>query len=289
MPDKSVLPFLETMITQVCNLACVGCTNYSDLAHNGYVTWKQGKEWIQPWLERLVIPDFGIIGGEPLINPECRDWLIGIRKLMPQSQIRFTTNAVLLTRHWDIVDLMHDLGNVSFKITVHVNDAEVRDIIDRIFARYAWRPINEHGIDRWITNNGFRFHVKNPEIFLKTYRGQYHDMMPWNSDPEMAFKNCCQQTCPLMHQGRLYKCSTSGLLKDTVEKTAPHLVPHWQQYMDPGLAPDCESQELYAFLDNFGRPHDRCGQCPVETDHDANLDHRKLVHFKSHIIGAKKT
>ena len=40
---KPTLPFLETMITQVCNLSCEGCTNYSDLEHKGYVKWKDGK------------------------------------------------------------------------------------------------------------------------------------------------------------------------------------------------------------------------------------------------------
>lgn len=287
MASKPVLPFLETMITQVCNLACQGCTNYSDLPQNGFVTWQQGKAWILPWLERLEIPDFGIMGGEPLINPECRDWLIGIRNIMPQSQIRFTTNATLLHRHWDIVDLMHDLGNVSFKITVHLDDGSVQEIVDRVFDSYPWRPVREYGIDRWVTTNGFRFHVKRPEVFIKTYRGQYHDMMPWNSDPDMAFANCCQKTCPLIHQGRLHKCSTAGLLKHTVEKTAPHLAQHWHQYMDHGLAPDCSQQELEAFLANFGQPHDRCAQCPTAEDQDAALDHVKLVSFKSHATSIK--
>lgn len=280
MTAKLTLPFLETMITQVCNLACVGCSNYSDLTHSGYVTWNQGKQWIEPWLQRVDIPDFGIIGGEPLINPEVRDWLIGIRTMMPKSQIRFTTNAILLHKHWDIIDLMHDLGNVSFKITVHLNDARIQELIDRIFARYSWHPIREHGIDRWITDDGFRFHVKKPDIFVKTYQGHYHDMMPWNSDPEMAFENCYQQTCPLMHQGKLYKCSTAGLLKNTVEKAAPHLAEHWIKYMDPGLKSDCNQQGLDNFVSNFGKPHHRCAQCPTALDSASVLDHYKLVTFK---------
>ena len=108
---KLVLPFVETMITQACNISCEGCTNYSDLVHNGYQTWEQGRAELEPWLERLDIPDFGIIGGEPLMNPGVRRWITGVRDLLPRSQLRFTTNALLLERNFDIVDLLAGVGN----------------------------------------------------------------------------------------------------------------------------------------------------------------------------------
>lgn len=268
------------MITQVCNLSCTGCTNYSDLKHTGYVRWEQGKEWLQNWLTRVDIPDFGIMGGEPLINPECKDWLIGTRSLLPQSQIRFTTNGLLLDKHWDLLDLMHDLGNVSFKITVHVMDKELQSSIDRIFKRYNWRAVNEYGIDRWITGNNFRFHVKSPLHFIKTYRGNYDTMLPWNSDPVQAFENCCQQTCPLLHQGRIYKCSTAGLLKDVVNRKSPQYIDQWIPYIDPGISWDCEPVVLGKFISNFGKPHNRCGQCPTRDNADSKLEHLRLVEFK---------
>jgi sulfatase maturation enzyme AslB (radical SAM superfamily) len=268
------------MITQVCNLSCLGCTNYSDLKHTGYVGWEQGSEWITRWLTRIDIADFGIMGGEPLINPECRDWLIGVRQLLPHSQIRFTTNALLLEQHWDLIDLMHDLGNVIFKITVHVSNDKIQHIINRIFDRYNWQPINEFGIDRWITGDRFRFHVKTPKTFIKTYRGTYHDMRPYNSNPVDAFANCCQQTCPLLHQGRIFKCSTSGLLHDTVARMAPSMLAHWQQYFDPGISPESDQIHIDNFLQNFGKFHQRCGQCPTTADNTSRIDHLRFVKSK---------
>jgi sulfatase maturation enzyme AslB (radical SAM superfamily) len=266
------------MITQVCNLSCVGCTNYSDLKHSGYVSWSQGKEYIESWLKRIDIPDFGIMGGEPLINPECKDWLIGTRELMPTSQIRFTTNGLLLDQHWDIVDLMYELGNISFKITVHSNNDKLEQLIHRIQNRYQWRPINEFGIDRWVTDNNFRFHVKRPSTFIKTYRNDYATMLPWNSEPVDAFANCCQQTCPLLYQGKIYKCSTSGLLKNTVNRVAPELMPHWEPYIVQGLGVDCSDNELLDFINNFGKPHAQCGQCPDAKQ--TTIDHYKFVKLK---------
>jgi organic radical activating enzyme len=103
------LPFLETMITQSCNLSCLGCTNYSDLRHAGYVPWSQGKQQIQAWLDRINIQEFGIIGGEPLINPEWREWVSGSRELMPEAQLRFTTNGLLLDRVPDMIDFFESI------------------------------------------------------------------------------------------------------------------------------------------------------------------------------------
>jgi molybdenum cofactor biosynthesis enzyme MoaA len=91
---KSVLPFLETMVTYWCNLSCNGCTNYSDYNMKGSVKWNDGKRWLEGWLEIFDIPDFGIIGGEPMLNLEIKDWIYGCRELMRNSQIRITTNAV---------------------------------------------------------------------------------------------------------------------------------------------------------------------------------------------------
>ena len=277
---KPILPFLETMITQVCNLSCEGCTNYSDLKHSGYVSWSQGCEWLERWLARIDIPDFGIMGGEPLINPECREWLMGVRALMPHSQIRFTTNALLLERNWDIIELMHDLGNVSFKITVHLHDLGIERCIEKMFDQFDWQPVNEYGIDRWITTNGFRFHVKRPGRFIKTFRNGYHDMAPWNSDPAKAFDRCVQQTCPLLHQGKIYKCSTAGLLKDVLDRYHNPNYLEWKKFLPQGLDPTCDKQKLQEFLANFGLAHVICGQCPDHDSQETRLDHKVKVYLK---------
>ena len=277
---KPTLPFLETMITQSCNLSCNGCTNYSDLKHQGYVSWSQGRKWLSSWLERINISDFGIMGGEPLINPECEAWLRGVRELMPDAQIRFTTNGLLLQRHWHLIKMMSELGNVSFKITVHTADTEIENAIQKIFDSYVWQPINEHGIDRWITSNNFRFHVKRPSRFVKTYRNSYADMAPWNCHPVEAFDNCVQQTCPLLHEGKIYKCSTAGLLKPTLERHGWPNKMQWTTFVPEGLDPTCSDRVLSEFVKNFGQPHSICGQCPDQHMHDSVLEHRVMVKYK---------
>lgn len=273
MKIKPVLPFLETMITQVCNLACVGCTNYSDLSHKGYVTWKDGKEQLEKWLEIVDIPDFGIMGGEPLINPQVDEWLIGVRDLMPNAQIRFTTNGLLMHKHTDIIKLMHELGNVVFKITVHTPDDEIlKSTIDDIFNNFQWTEVTEYGIKRWKTSNNLRLQINYPTQFLKTFKGDYNNMLPFDSTPSESFNDCIQQTCPLLYNGKIYKCSTAGLLKDTLDFNNIKNE-SWKKHIDNGISTTDDINHIKRFVENFGKPNALCRQCPTKKDTSAILLH----------------
>jgi organic radical activating enzyme len=274
------LPFLETMITQVCNLSCQGCTNFSDLKHSGYVTWDQGQSWLESWLDRVTILDFGIMGGEPMINPEWKKWITGVRSLLPLAQIRFTTNGLLLSKHTDLIDFLEDVGNVVFKISVHVNTAELEQHIAHIQQCRPWQPVTEFGINRWRTGNNLRFQINRPEWFYKTFQGNYNNMQPHNSDPALAFAACVQQTCPLLHNGRLYKCSTSALTPEILDRYVPVDSAQWEPYHDPGIDPDCSARQLTDFLDNFGKPHTMCGQCPTHLNWSSKLHHPSTVTIK---------
>jgi hypothetical protein len=275
--NKPQLPFVETMITQVCNLSCAGCTNYSDLQHEGYVTWAQGKEWLEAWLDRVEIPDFGIIGGEPTINPEVSDWIYGVRQLLPDAQIRFTTNGLLLNKKYELVQQLADIGNCIFKITVHQQNSEIEQVIDRILSTYNWKPVTEYGIERFRTDNDFCFQINRPTTFWKTFKGDYEDMQPHHSVPEQAFDICCQKTCPLLYNGKIYKCSTSGLLADTLSKFNNPNFDQWSQYIPLGLASDCSQIELLDFIENFGKANSICRQCPTDNDLASKLEHSNTV------------
>ena len=228
-------------------------------------------------MERIDIPDFGIMGGEPLINPQWRRWLYGIRELMPASQIRFTTNGLLLRKHPDIIDEMTEVGNVVFKITAHTADAD--DFIKHTLSTHRFEQVEEYGIKRWRGANNIRFQVNRPERFVKTYRGTYETMRPHRSVPELAFDNCCQQTCPLLYKGRIYKCSTSGLLRETLERFSRPLE-DWQDYLHNGIEPSSSDVELDMFIANFGQPATICGQCPTADNRESVIIHANTVLYK---------
>jgi uncharacterized Fe-S cluster-containing radical SAM superfamily protein len=278
--SKPSLPFVESVLLRPCNLSCEGCTTYSDLKWSGYTTWSQGREEILPWTERLDIEAWGTMGGEPLMNPEIRDWLQGIRTLLPRAQIRMVTNGLLLERNWDIVEMLKDMGNTVIKISVHVADPRIEQVIERIQKTWAWQPVTEFGINRWALENGVRFQVNRPTRFFKTYQNHYANMAPHSNDPAEAFAMCVQQRCPLLFGGRLYKCGTAALTAGLLDRFDRPNWEAWQPYLNTGLAPDCDQAELEAFVRNFGRPHKICRQCPTEQDLSSQIDHLATVQFK---------
>jgi len=54
----------------------------------------------------------------------------------------------------------------------------------------------------------------------------------------------------------------------------------WKNYITNGLSSDCSEQELEQFINNFGKPHSICRQCPSENDLESVIDHRKNVEYK---------
>ena len=268
------------MITQVCNLSCTGCTNFSDLKHSGYVSWQQGRAWLDTWLARIDILDFGIMGGEPMINPEWKEWVTGVRTLLPTAQIRFTTNGLLLHKHPELLDFFEHIGNVVFKISVHVSNSDLEEQIVQIHNSKSWQLTNEFGIARWKTNNNLRFQLNRPTWFYKTFKGNYENMQPHGSNPNEAFAVCVQQTCPLLHRGLIYKCSTSALTPEIVDRFDIPDRQSWKTYQDKGITYDCTDAELTQFVNNFGKPHAICGQCPSQQHSFSKLHHPSTVTIK---------
>ena len=277
---KISLPFLEMMITNVCNLRCQGCTTFSDLDHQGYKTWAVAREELLPWTQRIDIQAFGFMGGEPLINPDVENWLMGVRELLPSAQIRFITNGILLERHWHVVDLLRSLGNSVLKISYHIKDDRIDSAIDRVFSSREWSEIREYDIDRWVDDAGMRFQIARPTRFLKTFQGNYDDMRPHDNAPSEAFDVCVQKRCPLLHQGLLYKCGTAGLTPGILERHGNPNRDLWASYLDQGLPIDCDDTDLKRFIENFGKPHRICRQCPSSRDVASLIDHTRTVKFK---------
>ena len=273
------------MITYACNLSCAGCTNYSDYNMKGSVKWEQGKQWLKNWLERIDISGFGIMGGEPTLNPECEQWIYGVRELLPNSQIRFTTNAVTFLNNTDVLDWCVDVGNTIFKFSIHQDLSYSQDSIDYVFKKFNWKPVTEYGINRWVGPNGTRFQINAPQKFYKTYQGTYGNIRPHNSNPKDAFEMCVQQTCPLLYEGKIYKCSSIALLNRVLEEWKQPISANWKPYTDyQGISTSSLDKDIKYFINNFGKPHSICKMCPTKKDVGSIIDHKSNVITKKQWI-----
>ena len=277
---KHRLEHMELMVINSCQLSCKACATFSDLKHSGYVTWEQGKQQLLPWLKRLDLECVGIMGGEPLMNPELKKWLVGLRELLPNAQIRLPTNGLLLHKHMDLVDLMNDIGNCTLKISYHVDNTTLRRIVKQIIGAYDFSPVTEYGINRWSTPHDFKFQINNPTKFLQSYKNDYVNMEPHDSNPKDAFDICVCQRCAFMHDDKLFKCSIAGLTPLLHKRFNEPNKEAWAPYLDTGLSVDCTDSELESFVRNFGNPHAMCRQCPTKKDAASLVDHKSSIEFK---------
>jgi len=277
---KPILPFVESMLIYPCNLKCDACSTFSDIKTQGYVGVEQGIAWLQPWSERMEIQAWGAMGGEPLMNPQMYDWIVAVRELLPNAQIRFVTNGLLLEKHWRIVELLTDIGNCILKITVHLEHSKIKSAIKRIQDTYDWKPVHEFGIDRWSLDNDCKFQINYPKWFTQTFRNTYNDMAPYDSNPADAFDNCHQQTCSMLLEDKLYKCSQTALIPGIWNKHGKPNSEQWQPYLNKGLAPNTSEQDIINFSNNFGKPNQVCRQCPTANDTEAIVNHRETVLVK---------
>jgi hypothetical protein len=283
------IEYVESMILRTCNLACDGCSTFSDLKWSEWIPWQQGKQEIQPWLERVRPESWGIMGGEPLLHPELAQWLQGIRQLMPHTRIRFTTNAVLLHQHWHIAELLHELGNCTLRFSYHTPGAELDSVIQRVFDTWPLWPVKEYGVKRWAGHNGFRFQISRPREFLRSYQGTMPNIAPHDNEATQAFANCVQQRCPMLWQGQLYKCSTAALTPDLLSRYGWPNLEQWQPYIGTGLDVTCSDQALDEFLLNYGKANRICRQCPTAQDSHSTIDHLSTVRYKSQRLQLRKT
>lgn len=278
--QKPILPYVESMLVYPCNLKCDGCSTFSDLRRTGYVTVEQGMDWLRPWTDRMEIQAWGAMGGEPLMNPQIYDWIVAVRELLPDAQIRFVTNGLLLEKHWRIVELLSNIGNCILKITVHLEHEKIKKAISRVQDAYDWQPVYEYGIHRQRLSNGMRFQVNTPKWFTRTFQGTYDTMLPWKSSPVDAFENCHQTTCPMLLEDKLYKCSQAALINDVWADHGKPNADAWMPYLNTGLSPDASENKILAFSNNFGKPHKMCTQCPTVSDMASVINHPETVAFR---------
>ena len=273
------IPFLELQVNQACNLSCKGCSTFSDLKWNGYFTWDEGRSWLEPWIKKVELPAIGYMGGEPLLNPTIKEWITGVHQMLPYAQQRFVTNGTLLQRHWDVFHLLRNIGNSVFKITYHLSTPALDEAIDRILNDYSWETVNEFGIDRYVERStNFRLQINKPDTFVRVFKNNYNNMAPFDSNPVEAFNACCQQRCPLLYKGKIYKCGHLAYLPELLDRFNRPNYDLWEQALGYGHSPN---DNMDAFAKNFGKPHKICKICPTLKDTKQFVDHKNNVKIKS--------
>ena len=280
--SKPFIPIIEINVADACNFACVGCTNYSDYQVSGLAKWEDVKADFVKWKQRVDFGTISFIGGEPLLNPKIREFITGARELFPDSLIQLTTNGYLLSRNIDILDVLDSVNGALLKISVHrPHDEWFADLRQEIEEYFNWHIDPEHQHPVWFKNERYLnlWYERTPR-FVKTFKGSFDNMLPYNSDPAKAFnETCSQKFCPVLRDGKLYKCSSTSELHRVLTDWNRTEVPEWQPYLNTGLDFSCSDEELNEWVGNYGKPGWQCRMCPTGDDYPY-IEHISNVQLK---------
>jgi molybdenum cofactor biosynthesis enzyme MoaA len=64
------IPFLEMHVSHACNFRCQSCSHFSGNGNRGLVSLEEAETWMRGWQNRLLPKVFGLLGGEPTLNPQ---------------------------------------------------------------------------------------------------------------------------------------------------------------------------------------------------------------------------
>lgn len=117
---KHILKYAEFYITNVCNLSCSECNRFNNLSFSGHFKWESYKKEYTEWAKKIIIYNCGIVGGEPFLNPDIKNWIVGLAELWPDTVINLLTNGTKIDRFPDLYDLMKQYpGRIVVVAAVH--------------------------------------------------------------------------------------------------------------------------------------------------------------------------
>lgn len=250
--------YLEMDIAHVCNLACKACTHYSNYGLKGVVSFAQGSAWLRNWAKRLAPASFALVGGEPSLNPELRDYILLARELWPRAERHMITNGLCLDRHPGLFELLADT-DTRFDLSMHsYKDTDY-------LLRFNQALVE---IERARHRFGFRMAFRPAEYrFYRTYLGEGKSMMPFaDKDPETSYQVCLNSNCRTIHLGALWKCPPLAYLGLAADRLGLRDVIEWRAYLEYlPLLPDASDAELQDFLAR--KAEACCGMCPSKLDY----------------------
>ncbi len=85
--------------------------------------------------------------------------------------------------------------------------------------------------------------------------------MPFDSDPDAAYRVCMQRTCTQLFQSRLFKCPALAYWTQLDTKARLESISEWQLFRDyQACSPNSTGDELQSFIDTKSIP--QCSLCP---------------------------
>lgn len=271
---------VAVLINNLCNLTCNHCSGLFRYDFTGVFDWKTHEEKYKKWSEIVDFPALDIFGGEPYLNPDLDSWVMNIRKLWPDSQMRIFTNGTRLYSERDI-ELTRKFirNNVELRVSCHDQNewertkAAVSNILkpweDLKIIEMDMQPGKEwYCVEYYFEGRLLITLYRVTEMFptWATFRdGKIHFIK--GGDQEESFKKCVwkDESATLQH-GLLYKCPpvtnyAEAKYQVMFDEEAAELL---EQYK----ACSPVKEEVIDFINNIPKSMPQCSLCAYDKQQD---------------------
>ncbi len=188
--NKILLPVLEIHVTDHCNLNCKGCSHFSNIADEFFITAQELRESLTLATKKFKILSFALIGGEPLLHPNLAELISIARDILPNTRIVITTNGLLINsiteNLWEVIIK----NNIYIDVSKYpINSSYFTSLLDEIAQRNALG-----------------------HVYVKNYFRKYLNLKG-NSNRYLTYGQCYAKHCVLIKGKFLYKCPFSLYVK----------------------------------------------------------------------------
>lgn len=184
--NSNILPHIEFHISDKCNLNCKGCTHFSPLFDTLGASLEERIEDIKK-VKKIFDHVFrlDILGGEPLLNTELKQYVLELKKLLPDTFIQIFTNGILIpTLSDDVLNCIRD-NDIAISISEYY---PTHQMIDKITTK----------LDK------YNIRYKVVEFDKKQ---KFNKPISTSSDTKYPFK-CISDGCVTVADGKIAKCPT---------------------------------------------------------------------------------
>lgn len=237
-----MLEKIDVHLTDHCNLNCKGCTHYSPLADEFYLSIEEFERDMTRLseLSKGEIKQIFLLGGEPLLHPQIKEFFPIARRLFFNSRIVVITNGILLSKQDDSFWQACKDFNIQIWVSVYnlqidtkTSEQKARDY--GVFLGYTSTGNNENNQRNWTKSK------------LDLEGKQY-----WVD----SFEHCSVKNCVTLKKGKLYTCCTLAHIE------------HFNKYFNTNLeVTDFDYVDIYkvenykAILDTMVKPVPFCRHC----------------------------
>lgn len=275
---------VDFYITNVCNLTCNNCNRFNNHNFRGWQSWSEYQEAYQHWGRLVELKAITIMGGEPFLNPDLRQWVTGLNKIF-SVEVQVLTNGTRFSQCKELYqDLLYTSPRTRAKNHIGVSLHNMQhwpDMRDSIY-EFLQAPVQEfakgHPQNVWnsdwhfIDANGIMINVYISNNFGQSavYKNNYDRYILHNNDPMLAHQNCSFARFKSYHfiRGKLYKCGPAALMPEFDQQHSFDISDKDRLLLNSyrPLDPDNFAEYHEDFFANLDNPIPQCKFCPTEFD-----------------------